>query len=722
MALTGIEELLMTQGPKATAGGVVNDGSLDRMAQGAQEANLTSELLRLTAATEAEKKKAEKLLLEEEALKAKEEALSLELARLTQQSPLRDIAPASVETATDLRKMSEMEQRIAKLNETFQTDPFYQGSNISVSLVDGVPTFTNIAPRKNNETEPAFKPPMAKTEEADTIEHIRKSLQSVKDAPTIIDKETQAENFRRSAAELELKITNRALEAANAIVRPEIEQTKRQLEVARVNDQIARMQGLLKGDSAETTALLAKLDELDIKAKEKAKEIIDQSPELAFLRVEGENLKAYLQGEVSRQAKREIQDERAAATEAIKTEARQAKEQAEIDRAAPFLSKARVLFDDLSDKSDLEVARALSNKMLADKATAAALQLEGDDLLIEALNGNPQAKRLIARQEAQRRGSDEASILQSFANLEVMAENNKAIKDFLLEEIKDEQQVNDMMANLNPRLVTGAEAKAQAQAQRKSLALQAYRKQQEAAFISRLDRWTIQDPELAKITRELGENSSLPDVLKVYVGNSIGEERTRKIAVVAEAVRENGRLEAQSAITQLPAEFIAQNIETYLYPDELGLLARSWQKIAPYNPLAAAGLAVGMGLEAALSYGSGFVRDTIDEFASGNSFGTRADGTPKGTGFLGVLQRPDGGVSTELSVGVDLGDGEEQIPLLVPTLTQEEIDHLLSGKKETKAILDKAVAHARKRKREGKPVFATPSDTPRQTTTTGIRG
>lgn len=615
MALTGIEELLMAQGPKATAGGTVNDGSLDRMAKGAQEANMTSELLRLTAATEAEKKKAEKLLLEEEALKAKEEALTLELARLTQQASLRDVAPAPVETATSLRKLSEMDQRVAKMNETFQTDPFYQGSNISVSIKDGTPTFTNIAPRKNNETEPAFKPPMAKTEEADTIEHIRKSLQAVKDAPSIIDKETQAENFRRNAAEMELKITNRALEAANSIVRPEIEQTKRQLEVARVNDQIARMQGLLKGDSPETTALLGKLDELDLKAKTKAQELVNNSPELTFLKVEAANLQAYLQGEVARQAKKEVQDERAAASEAIKTEARQAKEQAEIDRAAPFLSKARVLFDDLSNKSDLEVSRALSNKMLADKATAAALQLDGDDLLLEALNGNPQAKKLVARQEAQRRGSDEASILQSFANLEVMADNTKAIKDFLLSEVKDEKQVEEIMLSLNPSLITGAEAKAQAQAQRKSLALKAYRRQQEAAFISRLDRWTIQDPELAKITRELGEGSSLPDVLKVYVGNSIGDERTRKIAVMAEAVRENGRLEAQSAITQLPAEFIAQNIETYIYPEELGLLARGWNSFT-MSTGAAPTRAIMELFQPALSYGSGFVRDKADEFLS----------------------------------------------------------------------------------------------------------
>jgi hypothetical protein len=73
---------------------------------------------------------------------------------------------------------------------------------------------------------------------------------------------------------------------------------------------------------------------------------------------------------------------------------------------------------------------------------------------------------------------------------------------------------------------------------------------------------------------------------------------------------------------------------------------------------------------------------------------------------MGTLQRPDGNVSTELSITVTV-DGEEMlIPSLVPTLTQKEKDYLLSGKKPTKAIVDKAVAHAMKRKKEGKSPFA----------------
>jgi hypothetical protein len=89
-----------------------------------------------------------------------------------------------------------------------------------------------------------------------------------------------------------------------------------------------------------------------------------------------------------------------------------------------------------------------------------------------------------------------------------------------------------------------------------------------------------------------------------------------------------------------------------------------------------------------------------------HEYGNRVDGTKKGVGYLGELKRPDGKVSTEISVGVDFGNGETEIPLLVPTLSKDEIDHLLAGKKETPEILDKAVKHAIDRLKSGKSPFA----------------
>lgn len=87
-------------------------------------------------------------------------------------------------------------------------------------------------------------------------------------------------------------------------------------------------------------------------------------------------------------------------------------------------------------------------------------------------------------------------------------------------------------------------------------------------------------------------------------------------------------------------------------------------------------------------------------------YGNRIDGTPKGNGYFGVLRRPDGKVSTEISVGVDIGDGEEEIPTLVPTLERYQVEHLLNGGEVTTEILDKAVAFARERKAKKLSPFA----------------
>lgn len=98
----------------------------------------------------------------------------------------------------------------------------------------------------------------------------------------------------------------------------------------------------------------------------------------------------------------------------------------------------------------------------------------------------------------------------------------------------------------------------------------------------------------------------------------------------------------------------------------------------------------------------------------------RADGTRKGSGFLGELQRPDGKVSTELSIGVDWGEGEKNIPTLVPTLNETEKKYLLNTPEKDlftanptlfKSIENKAVDHAKKRIAEGKNVFAENEDT-----------
>jgi hypothetical protein len=100
----------------------------------------------------------------------------------------------------------------------------------------------------------------------------------------------------------------------------------------------------------------------------------------------------------------------------------------------------------------------------------------------------------------------------------------------------------------------------------------------------------------------------------------------------------------------------------------------------------------------------------------------RPDGTLKGLGFLGPLKRPDGGVSSELSIGVGLGGEDINIPTMVPTLARHEVNYLLTTPEDKiqtvdpdlyKSIVDKAVEHAKMRMKSGKSVFAEEGESPK---------
>ena len=105
--------------------------------------------------------------------------------------------------------------------------------------------------------------------------------------------------------------------------------------------------------------------------------------------------------------------------------------------------------------------------------------------------------------------------------------------------------------------------------------------------------------------------------------------------------------------------------------------------------------------------------DKIDPGAT-SGFGTRNDGTTKGTGFLGVLKSSDGRDVTEYAINsedVVVGGKNIEFPTIVPTLTAEEKELMLNdiipnNKRIPNSIYDKAVAHAKDRLAKGKSVFA----------------
>lgn len=105
--------------------------------------------------------------------------------------------------------------------------------------------------------------------------------------------------------------------------------------------------------------------------------------------------------------------------------------------------------------------------------------------------------------------------------------------------------------------------------------------------------------------------------------------------------------------------------------------------------------------------------------APAGPYGKREDGTEKGEGYFGTIPRPDGKVSGELSIGVDINGKETLIPTMVPTLSKPELDFLLSANKDAifdkknpmaVGIVEKARAYAEQRIAQGKSVWAGPGE------------
>lgn len=92
----------------------------------------------------------------------------------------------------------------------------------------------------------------------------------------------------------------------------------------------------------------------------------------------------------------------------------------------------------------------------------------------------------------------------------------------------------------------------------------------------------------------------------------------------------------------------------------------------------------------------------------GQSFGKRVNQEDKYTGFLGMIELPDGTVMTEKSISVDIDGKETLIPAIVPSNKKFLKD--IAQKNITKQIRDNAVNHAMKRMKQGKSPFAEPGE------------
>jgi hypothetical protein len=96
-------------------------------------------------------------------------------------------------------------------------------------------------------------------------------------------------------------------------------------------------------------------------------------------------------------------------------------------------------------------------------------------------------------------------------------------------------------------------------------------------------------------------------------------------------------------------------------------------------------------------------------------YGNRYNSTePKGLGYFGPLQRPDGtGIMGEFSVGLPINGKEMEVPSMVPTLTHDELVAILRAKEGEPlpaSIYQKAGAYAQQRLAAGRSVWAQPGE------------
>ncbi|MDR1314854.1 MAG: hypothetical protein LBQ12_14490 [Deltaproteobacteria bacterium] len=91
-------------------------------------------------------------------------------------------------------------------------------------------------------------------------------------------------------------------------------------------------------------------------------------------------------------------------------------------------------------------------------------------------------------------------------------------------------------------------------------------------------------------------------------------------------------------------------------------------------------------------------------------YGFRPDGTPKGLGYFGPMLAPDGNHVTEISVSTTF-DGEDVLfPLVVPTLTDQQVKRLVNGDYTDHDTYRRAWDHAMSRRRQGRSVWAEPGE------------
>ena len=100
----------------------------------------------------------------------------------------------------------------------------------------------------------------------------------------------------------------------------------------------------------------------------------------------------------------------------------------------------------------------------------------------------------------------------------------------------------------------------------------------------------------------------------------------------------------------------------------------------------------------------------MDQFGGRYADSLQSPLSLKGKGYFGELPTSDGRSATELSSAFTVDGKTIEHPLIVPTLTKTELDHLTNGGEPTREIYEKAQSWAMDRIKRGLNPFAGPND------------
>jgi len=132
---------------------------------------------------------------------------------------------------------------------------------------------------------------------------------------------------------------------------------------------------------------------------------------------------------------------------------------------------------------------------------------------------------------------------------------------------------------------------------------------------------------------------------------------------------------------------------------------------AALKSAAKAAIPVAAGVASEMAVPGSSVLKNMKRDTSAAPYGLREDGTPKGTGYFGVIKlNKNNSVASEYSIGVNINGKETLIPSLVPTLTADEFNLMVSdiipnNKNVPKQIVAKAAQFARQRIEQNKNPF-----------------